>query len=1605
MLISVCIAAASQSFRNEWIDYSKTYYKFKIAKTGLYRIGQSQLETLGIGAANAQDFKLWRNGTEVALYASAASGPLGGSDYLEFWALKNDGKPDVDLYLNPSYQCATEVSLFTDTASYFLTVAPGSNARMVGTVNDTVGHGTAQPYCIYNRSYVWDASSPGALLWGGNAYYTQGEYVRSAAFDRGEGWQSGRFNHNSYPLTDLKAYTAGPAMNFTAAGDGRFIGNRRVTVSVNDSVINQLFSFGIDNFFVAVANIPLSRLNADATTIKFQSSDDSTDYGKFSLAKYNLEYPRKFDFDNASNVSFTLPANPAGAYLVISNFDAGGADPILYDLTNKKRYSCFRDGDSIKVKLQPSAVANNCVLISNAGANVSGVNNFLPRNFINFATASNQSDFLIIANRILNSGANNQVEAYRSYRVSAAGGGYNAKIFDIDELADQFAFGISKHSISIRNFLRYARATFNTAPKFTLLIGRGVNYEDYYANQSLPTAEQLNQVPTWGNPGSDNLLSSPSVNSPTPATPIGRISVVTSTELKAYLDKVVEFEALQQNNNHTQAGKDYTKQVLHLIGASDASTGALISPLMENYRKIIIDTLMGADVHSYIKANNPNLTQSTAEVAGYINNGVSLLTYFGHSSASSLDFNLNNPGDYTNNGGKYPVFVVNGCNAGNFFSYDENRLSNNSLTISEKFTLAPSSGAIAFIASTHFGVLNTLDYLTEQWYKAACRTRFSKSLGEIQQKAIESTWAQYNGDFLTRLTVEETTIHGDPSLKLFPYDKPDYSVELQNITYTPSFISSTNDSFRVRVVPFNLGRASDDSVWLRLQRQFPDGSIKQIANVKIKGIRHTDTLTLNVPIVGNRDKGINYIIATIDPDNLITEISEANNTATKPVEISDDEIRPVYPYDYSIVAKTSFKLYGSTADPFEPSRTYRMQADTTEKFNSPLLATQDVASAGGLIEFNPTIALTDGIVYYWRLAPVVGGSPVNWSGASFLYNPSGTNGFNQSHLYQHLKSTFDRIVLDSLTGKYGFKNRINNLFITHSKYPESGTEDGHFSISVNGALKIRSACTGHSIIFNVFDTVSFNSWYNYPGGLYNSRTNQCVANTSDGAGRQYNFEYEYNTPANRKQAMDFMDQIPNGYYVAVRLILDNYGDNYTLSYANTWKGDTASFGSGNSLYHKLYNQGAKELDSVNGAPRIWAFVYRKNDSTHFRPHFRYSQGLYDRITESVDCPTIDTAGYITSPKFGPAKAWQQLHWRGASVESINSPDSVRLSLIGITATGAETVLYNLGISQPDLDISSVSATTYPYIKLRLYTQDLSNLSPWQLDYWRLNYLPVPEGAVAPNLYYTGNDSATVDNITQSAKYKFGVAFKNVSDAGFDSLKLKLKLTDNAGIEKTILLPKVKNLPAGDTANVYFEFNADTLSGTYNLYLDINPDNEQPEQFHFNNYLYKSFVVYRPDSTGICPGLDKSFFSGDQAAGNTYQWQVNTGSGYVNVNNGGVYSGVNADSLKLKQPPTSWYGYRFRCAITNNAAISYSPEYKLKFAATWTGGISTAWENPANWGCGKIPDQFTDVYIKSDSPNYPLVNSNASCRSLRVMPGTTLQVTPGFKLDLTGPPGN
>ncbi len=542
----------AQHYDNEWIDYSKTYYKFKVGATGLYRINAPSLPA-AISSTSADLFQLWRNGQQVAIYTSVASGPLSSTDYIEFWGLQNDGKPDSALYTVPSNQLDNTYSLETDTAAYYLTVnTSGANARIANATNNVSGNQLPlQSYFMYDYRYDFKTQ----INWGFAVNYTENLY--SSTYDAGEWWSSYEIQAIGGPITNASgnlyvATNSGVSASLQFSGANNSYQNATAisaTINGNTVITNaNLPPFGAQIF--SATGIPLNDLSGGTASFAFNDNANGLS-SRLVIGFIDLQYPRQFVFDGTSNFTFTLPATGQGNYFQVSSssFNAGGAIPILYDLTNNQRFTANTSTpNAYTFALPPSALNRTLVLVSEDNGNIRSVTTFTQPTFINYA-ASNQGNYLIISNKILGIAPNQTIDSFRQYRSSVAGGGYNAQVYDIDQLVDEFAYGIKKHPLSIKNFVTYAVNKFATKPQAVFMIGKAVQYDQYRYNESSPYADRLNLVPSFGAPFcSDALLASTSF-SPIPAMLFGRLSVVSSHEASIYLSKLKQYEAAQQDTS------------------------------------------------------------------------------------------------------------------------------------------------------------------------------------------------------------------------------------------------------------------------------------------------------------------------------------------------------------------------------------------------------------------------------------------------------------------------------------------------------------------------------------------------------------------------------------------------------------------------------------------------------------------------------------------------------------------------------------------------------------------------------------------------------------------------------------------------------------------------------------------------------------------------------------------------------------------------------------------------------------------------------------------------------------------------------------------------
>jgi len=175
------------------------------------------------------------------------------------------------------------------------------------------------------------------------------------------------------------------------------------------------------------------------------------------------------------------------------------------------------------------------------------------------------------------------------------------------------------------------------------------------------------------------------------------------------------------------------------------------------------------------------------------------------------------------------------------------------------------------------------------------------------------------------------------------------------------------------------------------------------------------------------------------------------------------------------------------------------------------------------------------------------------------------------------------------------------------------------------------------------------------------------------------------------------------------------------------------------------------------------------------------------------------------------------------------------------------------------------------------------------------------------------------------------------------------------------------------------------------------DNGYYAELNVNSFseFWLSMSNIKPAATGTCPGENILFRAA--ATGTIYQWQEDNGAGYVNIVNGARYSGSNTATLQLINLPTSFSGYKYRC-ITDGFG---GPANTVRFTNRWNGNTSTNWFVPANWSCGMVPDQYTDVVVSGVLNNYPLINANTAVKSIGVYQGALVTLGSSVVLQIKG----
>ena len=1421
-------------YGNEWIQYEQTYTKIPVAESGVYRLSYESLSELGlpIDGIPTNRIQVFHQGEEIPIYISS-SNFMSNGDYIEFYGQKNRGALDQFLFEDAENQLLNpEYSLFTDTSAYYLTwlLADGLVQRY-----ETIANEVNNPPAV-ETSFMREVSTVFSQQYFKKYARISGSTIYYSHFEIGEGFGSRSINQilasgsttQDVQLTLNNLVQNGPNGTLEA----RFAtgpGGHQQTIRINGS--DPVYDEEFQGFQVQQVNAIVSSANlTENTLVQFEGLFDDRD--EISLAYVKLRYPSSFHFENQNQFSFSLPASNVVRYLEIEDFNISGGAVVLYDYKNQVRLSGLVEDGKVKIMLPPSNTVRQLVLF-NTQIGYHTSNELSQVQFIDYSDMD--QSFVFIAHPLLQSDENgtNWVQEYANYRGSLAGGSHSTAIVDIQQIYEQFGYGVNRHSVSIRNFVHYLQKNWSSF-RYAMLIGKGREYTDIRSSSGLESSDGVTFfIPSFGFPASDNLLiATPGTR--TPIVPIGRLAATEPDEVRIYLEKVQAFEE-NVNNPQTIEDRAWMKQIIHLGGGSSASEQLSIKNNLVNMGEVLEENLFGADVFDFYKLTSDPIQNSVSDqIFQKINEGASLITFFGHSSPGAFDFNIDNPENYDNHG-KFPLVLSLGCYSGNLFTSNKG--------VSERFVFYEDRAAIAFGASRGIGFISALSSFGRQYYTYLGSDYYDKGIGDALRATIE--YYEFDNGLTLGTLKEQFTLHGDPSIKLHPRPGPDYLIDPTSVSFHPNIINAQLDSFDLNFEVINIGQNRLDSMTISVKQQLPGGEIREIRRQKVETSKFGSNQTFRLTNFGKEAVGLNTFFIELDVEEEIEELpapaAEMNNelvrnTGAKGISlfIIDNTARPVYPPEFALVGAQGLTLKASTTDALAPERKYLLEIDTTSSFDSPLKRQKEIVQKGGVIKWTPSFTYMDSTTYYWRVSPdsTETGVGYTWSASSFMYVDDTPEGWAQGHYGQWKRSELKN--MEVLPGEaFNFQFSLNSIRIKNKVFEDEAKPE--FVFNGTSFSSPWPWLTEASIQLIVID--SLRGWWllNEPSGLHGSV----------GSSNNYDvWAFDTATPEGRQSLMEFIENIiPEGHYAMLYSAQQNVNADYG---ASDWGQDSLTIGK--NLFQVLEAQGASEVRQLNDFGSVpYVFMFWKGKGP-------LSEAVGSNIEDVViaECNTSFrwSNGRMESPLIGPARKWSQID---ISQSSFNDKDSITIKVFGIRADSLPSVILleetlNPPFSQISLD--AISATEFPFLKTQIQYFDEEERSPVEVEFLKVFYDKVPEFAVNPNVEYVFKS----DTLQQGQLLQMAVNVENLSEEIADSLLVRFSIS-NIKNEEEEFLKFFKPLQGNDTLSASLQWDTRFLGGQYDLFVEINPDKNQPEQYLFNNFFLEQFFIKSDQKNPI---LDVTF---------------------------------------------------------------------------------------------------------------------------------------------------
>lgn len=509
--------------------------------------------------------------------------------------------------------------------------------------------------------------------------------------------------------------------------------DHHVVLTLNGTEIGEAWWNGFETYDLVV-DVPAAALLDGENTLEVKGlRDTGAAHSVFYVDSLDVAYPRHY---RAVGDSLLFHG---GGHAVVTVEGFSSPDISVLDVTNPREpvvvaATTVDEGDGdYRVTLAPASPdAQYLALTMTALAAPESVVADMPSGLTEVLSAA---DYLVIAPQQLLAAA----QSLADYRASK---GLKTMVVDLQDVYDDFNYGIASPE-AIKTFLSYAYQNWRRAPKYVVLAGNGTyDYKDNWGRGDNLLPPLMVSTP-YGLFASDTRLADVVGDDGVPEMAIGRLPVVSASQLQAMVGKIMAYDAAPGGEweGRVMMVADNADEAGDFPADSDA-VAALVPP------EYAVDKI-------YLSSDNFAATRS-ALLQG-INNGALLLNYIGHAGWNRLAdegllVNADVPG--LTNGARLPMVVGMTCTAGRFELPGRD-------VLSEALLLHEGGGAVAVWSPTGLSLSPLAKVLDEAFFRAVFWHRRN-----VVGDAVVAALQVYASQGLPPFMLDIYNLLGDPATEL-----------------------------------------------------------------------------------------------------------------------------------------------------------------------------------------------------------------------------------------------------------------------------------------------------------------------------------------------------------------------------------------------------------------------------------------------------------------------------------------------------------------------------------------------------------------------------------------------------------------------------------------------------------------------------------------------------------------------------------------------------------------------------------------------------------------------------------------------------------------------